>query len=117
MAILEGIVTAQKRERWVGSTTGPGVAETATTFMGSDVRGSHERRFKFCVSLLGVVSRKRAASSLVHASVDESTFRTSSVFDNRRVILVFSIVDEEGLFFTEVVAEGHSSSAVIPGPG
>ena len=41
-------------------------AETATTFMGSGVSGSHERsRFKFCISLSGVVSCKRVASSLV----------------------------------------------------
>ena len=45
--------------------TGPGVAETATTFMVPVVIGSHERaRFKFHVSLLGVVSCKGAANSL-----------------------------------------------------
>ena len=39
---------------------------TATTFMGSGVSESHERRrFQFCVSLRGVVSCKGAASSLV----------------------------------------------------
>ena len=46
--------------------TGSEVAETATTFMGSGLSASHERRrFKFFVSLRCVVSCKGAATSLV----------------------------------------------------
>ena len=53
-------------ERKGGSMTRSGAAETATTFMGSEVSGSHEgRSIKFCVSLWGVVSCKGAASLLI----------------------------------------------------
>ena len=39
----------QEREDWGGSTTGPGAAETAATFVDSGVSESHERSIKFCV--------------------------------------------------------------------
>ena len=44
----------------------PGVAKTATTFKGSVVSGSYERRrLKFCVLLWDVVSCKGAVSANV----------------------------------------------------
>ena len=40
----DGVVQRRDRERWGGSTKGPGPAETVTTFIDPGVSGSHERR-------------------------------------------------------------------------